>query len=494
MASVVARRAAVLATLVVAAIGGAVWIGTEGSGGYRALDRDLAEPPQRTSSQQVPAVPPSQVAVKVTLPFERLAAEADAAAPERYLGSGHGPDACASIGLRVCVGTQYDFIATRGPVRFAQGPGNTIRVSVPLHVTGHGGFRGSGAHLLDLDAKPFEASIDAFADVMLGLEPDWCPRTQVQVGFSNLDARVEIASGAWIRVGDLIEGTLRKEVQKLGERAARVLTCDNVRRAAQDAWETRSFPLQLPGDPTPLHVNVEPLSIGFSGVKILPSAVTFLLSLGVQASVSDQAIALERRPLPPWKPVALQSGRLQLAIPLRISYQSLAAHLQGAFAGKQFSLPDGVTVVMDKATVYPAGERIAVGAHVKMSLPGHFLSTRGWLYLTARPVVSADGKAVHLADITYSRVLDGSLARVLTPFLDGEIRQRLAATGEIDLTDRIAKVKELLQAGLAQHSGPMSIDLGAADLRLGRIVPGRDALFVEGLFSSAADAVLTGRR
>jgi len=467
------------------------------SGWFQSLDRNLSEPPPRASSQLEPQVPVSQLAVNVTLPFEHLAQTAEAATPRTYAGSGTGPDACASIGVRVCVGTRYDFNATRGPVRFAAGPGNSIRISMPLQVTGNGGLRGSGARLLHMDAKRFDASTDARADVTLNLQPNWCPRVQVSVDFTNLDARIEIVKDAWIGVSQLIAGSVREQVHKMGERAASVLTCESVRKAVQEVWTTRSVPLVLPEDPRPLYVNVEPLSIGFSGVTVSSSAAKFLLGLAVRASVSDTAMVAEKRPLPAWNAVSERPGALQLAVPLRISYEGLAAHLETTLAGKPYSLrsPLGATTVtVDKVTVYPAGERIAVGAHIKAVLPVHVLATRGWLYLTARPVVSPDGRAVHLADIGYSRILDSTLARFLTVLLDGEIRERLAAAGQLDLTERIAKAKELLKSGLAKHSGPLSVELGEEDLRLGRIVPGRDDLFVEGLFTSGAEVVLVGTR
>jgi hypothetical protein len=118
------------------------------------------------------------------------------------------------------------------------------------------------------------------------------------------------------------------------------------------------------------------------------------------------------------------------------------------------------------------------------------MSTRGWLYVTARPVVSPDGRAVRFADISYSRLLDSQIANVLTVMLDSAIRDRLTSAGQFDLSPTIAKAKELLSQGLAQHSKEISLDMGEPNLRLGRIIPGAGSLFVEALFTSSADIVL----
>jgi hypothetical protein len=464
---------------------------------YQALDRDLSEPPRREAARLTPSVPPSLLSLNVTLPFERLEAAAEAASPSTYDGSGNGPDVCTNLGIRVCVGTKYDFTATRGPVSLSAGPDNSIRISMPLKVTGHGGFRGGGARLLRLDAKPFEATTEAFADLTLDLSPDWCPKVQVNADFSNLSARVEIVSHTWVGVGSLVEGSVREQLRKIGERAGSVLNCEDLRRTVQAAWVTRSFPLPLPADPRPLHVNLEPLSVGFSGVQVTSHAAQLRLSLGARVSVSDAPIDFEKRPLPALDAVPLKPGAIQLALPLRISYEGLETHLESLLTGKPFSFttPAGAaTMTTDQLTVYPAGERIVVGAHVTAKLPGHFLSTRGWVYLTARPVVSPDGKSVRLADIAYSRILDSELARILTVLLDGEIRDRLVAAGQFDLSPTIAKAKELLKSGLAQHSGKVAVETGDPSLRLGRIVPGGGALFVEGLFTSKANVVFLSTR
>jgi hypothetical protein len=243
-------------------------------------------------------------------------------------------------------------------------------------------------------------------------------------------------------------------------------------------------------------VNFEPLNVGFSGVQVTPSAAQLTLSLGARVFVSDTALDAAPRPLPAWKPVPLKRGALQLAVPLRISYEGLEERLS-TLTGKTLSLqtPLGeATLLADQFVVYPAGERVAVGAHVWAHLPGRFLATRGWLYVTARPVVSPDGRVVRLADISYSRVLDSEVANLVTVMLDGEIRDRLASAGQFDLSPTIAKAKELLSRGLAEHGNQIALDMGEPSLRVGRIIPGGGALLVEALFTSGADMTLLGAR
>ena len=60
----------------------------------------------------------------------------------------------------------------------------------------------------------------------------------------------------------------------------------------------------------------------------------------------------------------------------------------------------------------------------------------------------------------------------------------------MDLNSSIEKAKVLLKAERLKHPGGLSIDIGEPEIRLGRVIIGSD-LYVEGLFSSKADAVLS---
>jgi hypothetical protein len=470
-------------------------VGLAGFAWYK-IHQDLSQPPPlKASSQLAPDVPTSVLALNVTLPFERLLARAEAVAPKSYSGSGDGPDVCVTKPVKVCSGTRYDYSATRGAVALGPGPEDSLRISVPLKVTGHAGLRESGEQPLAVNAKSFELTSDAFVDVKLDMQPDWCPHFTVNTDFSNLSALVQVKGSTSVDVSKYLRSGLQKQLQKLGEQAAGVLKCDDIKKAVQDAWVTRSFPLALLGDPRALYVNVQPVSFGFSGVKVTSSSLAFLMSLGTQISVSDAALPSGTRPLPALTAVPLAKGGVQLSIPLRISYQGLDEHLQALFGRKPLSFPTPrgpAMLALNKFNIYPAGDKVAIGVHVNATFPDSYFNTGGWLYWTARPLLSADGKAVRLADIGYSQLADSELARMLRELLDKQIQSGLAAAGQFDLTESISKTTELVKSGLAGQGGKMSFDVGDATVKVGRVVLGQDALFVEAVFSSGADIVLGG--
>lgn len=187
---------------------------------------------------------------------------------------------------------------------------------------------------------------------------------------------------------------------------------------------------------------------------------------------------------------------VQLAIPLRVSYQGLDAHLQSLLAHipLTFSTVRGPgRLSIDKLNIYPSGDLLAVGVHMSAAFPDRFFDTGGWLYLTARPILGADGKTLHLSQMDYSKLADSDVARTLRSVVDQAMRDRLVAGGQLDLSDTLAKATDLVAAGMSPKGGKLSLDLQDASVKLGPVVLGEDALFVEGLLSSGpANVVLPG--
>jgi hypothetical protein len=186
--------------------------------------------------------------------------------------------------------------------------------------------------------------------------------------------------------------------------------------------------------------------------------------------------------------VPLTHGGVQLAIPLRISYEGLDAHLQALLAGRPLTLQvpgrGQGTIAVDKLNIYPSGDRIAVGVHVNATMPDSYFNTRGWLYWTARPLLAGDGKAVNLGEIGSSKLAGHPLAGMLQELVDKHMQQGLAAAGQFDLTDSLTQTVERVKSGFAAQGGKLPIDMSNATIRLGHVVLGQDALFIEALFTA----------
>lgn len=462
---------------------------------YEQRDRDLSIAPDKTAGTKEFETKPSAIAVNISLPFERLTAEANRAAPKNYTDGGNGPDQCKHIlGVKTCVGTKYNFNVTRGDISITPGANNTFHVSVPINVSGQGGFRGDGAKLLKLDKKNFHARVEAYSNIGLSIGQDWCPRPTISSNFRWIEgAKVEIIGGVWVGISGLIEDKLRGQLQELGNAVASQIKCDDVKQEAQKAWVSYSFPIDIPGNDDSLYVNVKPESFGFSGLQVSPGSANLALSLTAKVDVSSSPISNTTLALPPLQNIAFAGSSLNLAVPLHMTYVEIQEALSEEIVDKPISIdtPAGVATLTTRTLkIYPSGDALVVGALVDIDLPDRWLDVSGWVYLTTIPTPVSGGTSLRLENVSFSRALNNELWSVVSVVLEGTIRREIEKQGTIDLDASIQKAKEIVLSEVAKPHEGVTLNIGDPQIALGRISITAERLYVEGLFSSRADISL----
>lgn len=466
---------------------------------YHRQYENLSVPPPIGTATATPQVLESSIGVTVVLPYKALAQRANAATPRKFSGSGKGPDKCVAHLFGHCnlhVGTKYDYNVVRGSIGVSQGPNNTIRVSVPIKISGHGGFRGTGADLTKLRAKRFEARLLAYADIGFSVTPNWCPQPTAHAGFQWIKgARVEIVGGVWVGISGHIQKSLRAAIQNMGNQAAASLNCDAVRRQIQSVWMARAYPLSLKDVKSPLFLDVTPDSFGYSGLRTTQTSARLDFRLNAKLSVTD----VDHRPreiaLPAVQTIAFAPGVVHLAVPVVVSYESIVRLLQNRLGGHTFKLATagGIAKITPNAfKIYPTRKGVAFGVRIDATLPKRWLDVRGWVYLSAQPIVGNSGQSIRFANVTFTRSLDNPLWSVLSAMLKTEIESRIADAASVDLKQPLSDAKEAVAQELANPIHGVAILLTEPNVRVGRIVAAKDALFVEGIWKSGASIRLTG--
>lgn len=151
------------------------------------------------------------------LPLDKLNKQLNESLESEFRENGNGPDYCNQVvGSKVCVGTKYQYSAFLGEVSVARDTDNSLRISVPITITGKGGFRGDGAKLLGLDAKNFRASAQAYSIVDFSLKKSSCVKPKITTDFRWIEgAKAEIAGGVWIDVANTAERELRAKLHEI---------------------------------------------------------------------------------------------------------------------------------------------------------------------------------------------------------------------------------------------------------------------------------------
>lgn len=319
---------------------------------YEYKDQELSTPPNEVAGTNQFEIESSTIAVNIHLPFDQLSAQVNNSAPQNYSDSGNGPDQCKYIfGIRTCIGTKYEYSVSRGDISISPGSENTIHVSVPISVSGKGGFRGDGAKLLKLDAKNFRARVEIYSDITLSIGPDWCPRPTVSSNFRWLEgAKVEIISGVWIGISGLIEEKLHNQLQAMGNAVVSQIKCSNVKQEVEKIWISYSFPVEIPENKDPLYINIKPESLGFSGLQVSSGSASFALSLTVKAEVSTNPIKNTKSDLPSLQSIPFTDSYLILAVPFHIPYSEIHKLLSSKIMNKSISIDtqSGIVTVTTK--------------------------------------------------------------------------------------------------------------------------------------------------
>jgi hypothetical protein len=483
---------------------GAVGLTTLASSGDSTL---LSQVPKAGTSQLVPKQQTSTVKAQVVVPFAKLNEVANTAAPSTFSKGGRERP-CRRIGPRgdlpfggsydlttnVCMNVDYNVNVRRGDVTIVPGvqPGS-LRVAVPIHFDGAAGFSGDLARLLALHRKSFNGAVQAWVDLQADVGGDWCPKLTGRAAYSWITpARVEIVQGVWLPVANLLDGELSSRLDSLTNALQGAVGCQTVRDEAAKAWSVRSVPLPV-FNGVQAHLNIEPVSVGFSGLQVLADRLELAFQAQAKVAVSDAPVEQRPMSLPPLQRIENEPGRIQVALPLQLAYEPLTRALNGTLKDKIFAsdTPAGrVKVKLRGLHVYPSGEDLVVGMSFEADVPGRWLDVSGEVFLYGRPTLDAAGQVVSIKDLRFSRIVDNDLWSLLSMVFESDVRKAIASQARFDLAPSFNSAKEMLGQQLREmhRREGVSIDLGRPRIAVGQIVPADNALVVEALFES--DAVL----
>jgi len=445
--------------------------------------KELSEPPPKKGETVTPDTPESVVAGKIAITYARLAEEANKAAPEGATFAGRAdPKPCVRIGPKgdlpfggsydltkeVCTDADYSITITRvGPVTVAKGPApNSARASVPITADGWAGLTGAVAEVLKLDRKNLRAAVEAWVDVSLDVDSNWCPKVTATPDFRWTDnAKIEITHNWWIDINGLAAGKLHEQLAKMGDQMVAAISCDKVRTEITKLYAPQSVPIAIPGRGE-VFVNVEPLSLGFSGVQATDKALEMAFMLGAKVAMDTTAGTMNAKPLPLLTRVPLAPGKIELALPLRASYQRFNEAIAREVKGKTFSNDTSaghVAVTVEDAEVYPSGDKVAIGVKFKAQTPSRWFDASGSVYLAGTPTVENEGRVLALTDPTFTRILDNELWNALSALFESQIRGTIAKSARVDLSEPIAQGKAALAEKLDQLKRDTGVQVQLAD-------------------------------
>jgi hypothetical protein len=221
--------------------------------------------------------------------------------------------------------------------------GRGLEVVLPIAVEGRAGVPGELARALGFDSRSFRGAIEAVARVSADLDRNWCPRLTARATSAGSTAR---SSRSWTATGSTwTAGGLRApppdRAGHRGARRARDLRHGARRHRAE--WRENGVALPIPqADEDLAHLFVRP-----DRRRLLRHR---LRGRGHFCSDPhrrrDRTAHRARRPrrrrleLPPLERIGARANTVDINLPVRLGYDSLAAELNRQLAGRDLHRPD----------------------------------------------------------------------------------------------------------------------------------------------------------
>lgn len=481
----------------------------------------LSEKPPESSQPYQGSTADSWVFIKAEMPLADLSAVVNSAAPTTFSGNGNG-HGCKNFTLfRIwhkgtggawCGDVHYDYTVTRGTIAISPAPNRTDAVLAQLTVSldGHLTARGDlGKHAVK--DKHIVATTALRLTGSMKLDDKGCPAVDIETDYNwTSHPRLELAGGVWVDVDDAGNKGIKQVFDDAREKVQQALSCDKFQKMVAEHWKAYTFTLQIAPQQPKMTVVMVPTLLGVDGTHVIGNNVTLAAYAKAQtlattspeasypasapnvvplASVPDVPTIAVQAPL--LHDVKLPTSSLSVVLPVFLGYPELAAALKNYAVGKTFGLAiagHDVDVAVLDGEIYPSGESLAVGLKIKTKFPGRLFNTTGWVYLTGRPVVSADGNALTLENVTFSRQLDNDFWTAGTFVFQDLIRSKVqeAIASSINLPQRKDQaLKTLVNTVSSKGKGNgYSIELYNPQIRLNRVVVA-DSLVVEPQVDSA---------
>jgi hypothetical protein len=290
------------------------------------------------------------------------------------------------------------------------------------------------------------------ARVSLQLRADWSLEPTVELHYHWLREPSTRLFGVDIGLRRQADRALQPKLAELEQRWTETIkTRINVQQRVQALWTRLQQPLPISTEP-PLWLRIEPGKLYWRGPTSSGDALQF--QLGVQCRLQlvhgTAPTPGAATPLPTLSIDALPEPRVLLNLDIQADYAAMTQVLQTALGGqsRQFDYPGGsAKVSFDEFRVYPSAPDLVLGAKLRVEGSG-IPDSSGWVYLRGRPGFDTGSEELYVDGLDFASVSQDSMVQLLSTLLRGQIREQLAASARIDLSQRLAQLRGNVQEQL----------------------------------------------
>jgi len=460
----------------------------------------VSEKPERlnTASATVTEPRPSRFGLRARVNYHDIESIAAAQLPTAYPITGSRSVCKRVIGIQVCGTTQWNMNIVRTAPLTLTGDNQRMTVTAPIRFTGTVGVQGRVAKALGLSALQVQGAVVADISMGLAMQENWCPVIRADVGYRWVERPTALWSGRIdFDLEKVVNNALDGQLATLESRLNEAIDCQRFRQQLASYWRSYTFSLDVPSpvgesDPQQVHLNIVPTGFAFSGLHTESDKFGVSFEVGGTAVVASKPIVSEALALPPLRQVAYQASRTDFDLLFRADYTQLEMAIAPLLINRTFdadSAAGKVSVQVNDIKLSGNTGGVTVALNFVAQLPRSRRNTRGIVYLTANPVVDAEGEQLRLEDIRLSKVLDSALWNLVSTVFEGQIIAAIERGSVFNLSAYARDIEQRLQSQLQDpaRTGGLTVHAQHLSIRLLEIIPEADALAARAQVSAELD-------
>lgn len=354
--------------------------------------------------------------------------------------------------VRLQVGYTYNYTITkRKDIKFVNSGNNTLRIIVPMDIDGAVGFKGAAAKLFSLTRKNIEGKIDFYIDTDISFGPNWCPKVLTNIDHKWVsDPKIEISDGVWLNLKLPVDLGLNSKEKEIEKDIATQIDCNKIRARIQQ-WVTPTS-TAIEGFSDKLFLNISPKEFYLSSLYVDESTLNLQFGSKVLMNINtvEEHVAPQVPKIPELKRYTFDNNLIALTVPVKVQYDALNGTLNNYITSDSLNFEsNGVNLKIKSFDVYPSGDALTIGVDIVAKFPNKLFSTKGVVYLTAKPVITQD-RYFELQDFAFSTELDNKLYPVLGALFMEKITKVIHLKTKKDLKPKIAKAEALMESKVAE--------------------------------------------
>lgn len=434
-------------------------------------------PPDILPAVQAPAPIKSHFLLHVDIQHATLLKRLEDAVPKSFAGEGHG-----KFGETITTSYNTSFTINREQLQLVIADN---QIALSTHLSGHGKAV-VPAHML---RPKVSVSMNTEADIGINssvqLTPDWHIQALTTTSLHVSRAATKIL-GIPVSAKDVVAKALAPKMDKLAQRVTAALQAIDVRGPVEKAWKNLAKPIAIDQRRSGW-LSVQPQALYYSGFT--PTATGIRAVLGIDAmiegSYGEKPMDSDVGELPELRTVLPATPGFHVNLPIFASFEYLQQPLKKAVVGKIYTLDNGATVEVQDAHLYSNGEYIVVALDVVAELPGAWLSSKGRIYFSGKPMLDVANHRLSLVDFDYDLNTKNYLLEAANQLFYDVLRDKIASQLHWDFSAQMQTAQQKANQQLHMIKLPEGGSLqGKVDtMRANGVYPLRQGLYIGAVFS-----------